>query len=1112
MQEDILLKKYRTGTTITYFDTMISENNYPISSIPAALYLDSFDSPMKMIVASEFQGNTAITTSNQIEVWHVSGEDNIQRLQEIPPGGRMITGRTFSQFSEGIDAIPRSISEHFNDQMYDIFSGQSENFTFVQEKLLDDFSVNIKLERSFDILNTLSTYNKAYKEFPVRNAQVGVVFGKLEAIQKIKDEEGNFVRVPLIGVPIGIFQPGNKFGSVSDVDKDGNRIRLNFKSPDDSWPNQNYYFDALTYQSDFNNYLPNMNDYIFDENNPLIEMPAEFQNTVLTNEYGEFIIHDVPVGAQTLMFEVDLLQQGMTQDEVALNFYPYSGNKDENIGSVPHFFFRQIPIDVVPAWGEIQSGYTEVNIKANLDLRKWATYFFPPACNKIQGIKSRYFQDNGSFKDEGDIGEVVLDRDDNSSEGVFFKIGDPALLRVIPTPLTVEVRDMTKISPAEIKNSNKSVQMVQVEDMLDRKEGKINVMSWQNEFSQIRDRVEFRKFGYNAIRIPANIYDPNGYKTQSSGIPKNGMHQKGVWLCSYQFKMYHANPNTAYRTTGFYLSNEEYNNSRDNYHINSEFPDGGDSGPDIDISSSINNDKVRLGNFPFEKSWSINYPTKYSIPKKPFISVLPRVITHGIRSYNLIESPSYTDGHLVGIGLGHNPDYGSIPTGGFGHARFGRNTEGGTAIDNDWYATSFSYYITNSELYHYEYSPFKQFGMYANGYFQEEDSYINYNDEMSPKPFSHVDNGEEYQRVEAGHGYYLHPFGLPRVGARYGFDYSCEYDNYRAANTILSGKTGFMLNNSEGADEDFYFSKSLNNYGVIFDEGHTCALRMDYDDEGDYRNNKNQGALSIYRIVNPGSIADPTEVYSLIQTSNVISYKCKIDFQRTRIQNARTTVRSSKMRKDNNGDQDCWTYWTDIKQGRTAGLQNKAYMTIKNNGATTATVKVNSITYVIASGTDSDPIFAEDIDTWDNMIIELESNAERGISENEGPIWAKFDYSFSFYAVTIPKYGTNGDEYVNCSNMDKYNIDFQEDAEINSNEIFYVTTRLSNIKTRTSCSSSTSFINGNIITVDGFYFINGDSSTILGIDVGKQKAESALSNETSWCAAYDGYYHGEWLN
>lgn len=72
-------------------------------------------------------------------------------------------------------------------------------------------------------------------------------------------------------------------------------------------------------------------------------MPAYYKYVTTTNEEGEFVIHNVPTGTQTIFFEVDLFKQGLTQDEIALNFYPFPADDSPNIDRLPSLFFRQFP-------------------------------------------------------------------------------------------------------------------------------------------------------------------------------------------------------------------------------------------------------------------------------------------------------------------------------------------------------------------------------------------------------------------------------------------------------------------------------------------------------------------------------------------------------------------------------------------------------------------------------------------------------------------------------------------------------------------------------------------------------------------------------------------------
>ena len=470
MQEEIQLQKYRTGTTIIYFNRDITEENYPITTYPATLYLNNQGNPYDLIVTDN---------NNNQEVWKLSGSDNINRIATVAQGGRVIHGRMFEQLIERSINDITGIQQKFINKMDQMFTAGTESYVMSKTKLLEDINVFINIERSFDILNTISTYNKTYNQIPKRNSKTGVVFGKIEAIQKIKDEDGNNIRIPLREIPFAIFNPTDKFPTINSVDDNGNRLRMYFQDKSVGWPNENYYTNPFSHEFD-KEFLLEKESYLFDANSREKKMPDEFLFSTLTNENGEFILNNIPTGPQTLMFEVDLLQQGLSKEEVALNFFPYRGDNISNIDEVPHFFFRQIPIDVLPSWGYEQSGYTQVDVSVNLDLRKWTTYFFPTTCTRVSNVAKYYF-DNATYDllDKSDKGEVVLDKAGYNVSGtteypktdIFMRVNSNLLYKYTPAPLVVEVRDMTKQGyPKE------GIQMVNIDNILDKEGGRLKTL------------------------------------------------------------------------------------------------------------------------------------------------------------------------------------------------------------------------------------------------------------------------------------------------------------------------------------------------------------------------------------------------------------------------------------------------------------------------------------------------------------------------------------------------------------------------------------------------------------------------------------------------------------
>jgi hypothetical protein len=743
MQEEILIKASRTGTTVHFFNTDINENNYSISTIPAVIKLNSTKNiPIEL---NTFDGVSLIKNTESVSVeqntftvlWkrnthqknYNDSEARMDYVQDtLFPNLNYISGRTFTQI---YDLPPsslqtNSIRNRFLSSMETQFTAGTTSYVFFEETLLDDLYANIKLERTFDVLDTLNIYNKVSGEYSTRESTTGVVFGKLEAIQKISDTNGNKIRIPLRNVPVGIFVSSTDFQTVNDLDNEGNRIRLNFrplKSTEDTYTTEysSYYFNSESVSFD-NQFLKRA---------PLdgINLHPTFVNVVYTNENGEFILHNIETGPQMLFFEVDLLKQGLTKDEVALNFFPYPPNFENiSIDTIPHYFYRAIPIDVVPSWGDsFQTGYTEVNISINLDLRKWITYIFPPITYKGNPIDSSAYQE------------------------------------ISRAPLTVQVRDMSRYDIKKLENAetisdkmevypSKRIQMVEIQNILDKNSEQ--QWEWANEFSQIKDKASFYTYGFHGIKLPANIYDDEGYKTNKFGEPQNSPYLRGVWLGGYQLKIFLTKETELYRTTGMALvsaNNERGWYDRDHFHCSLyEEIYSLSINESSDNSNSAWGKGVNLNKFPYEKAWSKNYPEPYSIPKPPKIENFTNY--YGIERPNL-ESPRFADGDLI---PGHSWLDG-------GYNGWGISWMGGIEQYTD-FATDVIGGAINTDMYRYEpigagqFGQNQYFGCYANGYFNGID---NFNGGVGAT--STVLSAEKYQRLEAGYGYYLFPSSMPRL-------------------------------------------------------------------------------------------------------------------------------------------------------------------------------------------------------------------------------------------------------------------------------------------------------------------------------------------------------------
>jgi hypothetical protein len=410
-----------------------------------------------------------------------------------------------------------------------------------------------------------------------------------------------------------------------------------------------------------------------------------------TNDEGEFVLYDVPIGNQIVVFEVDLLKQGLTRDEIALNFFPFPPDNNAIIDQIPNFSFKQFPINVVPAWGTIQTGYTELDVVLNIDLRKWTTYFFPPISLYGQRLETSVAQNAGNT----------------------FK---------------VKVRDM-----AQQGYPNTDIKITEVQNDLDRILNQ--QLNWQLEFAQIKNSAEFYKFGCPIIKLPANLYDPFGYKTDADGVPTG---HRGVWLSAYQLKINTEGSSATRATGGQYAWNGSDMYFKSHYDLNYSF-----GVPDTSPHPPTN---AGLGQFPYEQPWTIDYPNRYSIPAKPTDQRYQyggnRTPTSNPNLYYLDE-PAYNDGDLIGYEV---EDADGKYGGGFG-SQSGFGT---------WFHNRIAESITKNFMYKYE-AGVAWNETYANGYEPSNPGYTRFSGVSS------VVGGEKYQRFESGYGYFLRPLGWPRV-------------------------------------------------------------------------------------------------------------------------------------------------------------------------------------------------------------------------------------------------------------------------------------------------------------------------------------------------------------
>lgn len=862
MQEQIKLKTTRSGTTVSFFNTHLPADG--ITTYPAYVLFNNNNQPIH------------IETFDSIPLWRDTANNFVPLTSLNLP---FITGSTrFEDLQYSLNDYQKTrIGDKWENGMNILFSGQSTSHTFFRDTLLDDMFINIALHRSYSTLDTLNIYNNLVNSFPTQESDTGTVFGRLIAFQKILDVDGNNIAIPLKNVPIGIFNPTEEFPSPVSTDDNGNRITLNLQESSTAAS----YFNIQSYTADTTNYLRSGSEFT--------AVPACYKYVTTTNEEGEFVLHNIPTGTQTLFFEVDLFKQGLTQDEIALNFFPFPADDSPNISKIPSLFFRQFPIDVVPTWGVLQTGYTETNISVELDLRKWATFF-------VEQV---------SFND--------LDFDTLQTRG-------------FNTPLTIAFRNMAKTG---FPKSN--IQIVEIPDMLSRDVE--HVLLWDNEFPQLKSKAQFYTDGYHAFKLPANMYDPVGRKTDQNGFPVGS---KGVWLAGYQMSMYFSDQSQLFRNTGsskLFTQGDGYV-TRDHFNLNKN---------NVDLAQQNASAVSLAGNFPYERKWDHLYPEPYSIPHVP-TSQNPDFDLLNNSGKRWLERPRFLDGDLIG-----RPYHGFLESDNI----YGGTGGYGVAVDetnNEWFKTAFSKSVTKNYLYKYEKTenPNEQ---YAIGYMPNRSDFP-----VQPGASS-VLGGEKYQRVECGYGYWLRPEGWPRIA---------HYTNNGGSEAIYPFDTkypkGFVIPAiTNGGNEPLH---TANNYTTSFQYMSTAAGKKLYLDLGTETIMK-EGGLDIYRIVDPSPQNVNLSIPSVTPTFT------DYFFQKMYFQRGRAFLRTF-MGTDNDGGGHQHWFWSTDGDGWNASI-NEMTLTIRNSGVISVDIagrRLNPGASALFFGGE----LSENSVTLENMILRLPGN------------------------------------------------------------------------------------------------------------------------------------------
>lgn len=717
-QEEILIQGEAIKTIIKYFTTFSGQTSDDNSIY--YLITDINNNPLKLsqsILETEF----GLDYNNY----------NIP-LSAISAGYNIYTGSVIqNEVAKKIEPSERAyVSEDYIDRIkYQATQNQIPNasiFSYVlfEEVLFNDYFLNIKINRGVEVLNTLNVYNVPINESPKFNNDTGVLFGKIEAIQLLLDDEGNKLRVPIRNAVVGIFNASDEIPSIGSVDENGNRIQLNLFENLTSVNGAN----NLPSYGSFQSYLTDATFSPKDLGNDTI--PAKYKYTSLTNEFGEFVIHNIPTGQQTLMLEVDLLKQGLEPEEVALNFFPYPTNDDPNVSTIPHLYFNQFPVNIVPSWGELQTGYTQIELSIVLDLRKWITFFTYPISSKLGNPQNI---SNTNFGGEPKVLEELN------------AVG-------INNPFNVLIRDMTKPFVVDVLPKIELVKIIDVYDRnLDLKS------SWNQEFKIKSNKIDFNTTNFNAFKLPANLYDPDGFDTNGN---------KGVWLGAYQIKTSFPDPSISCQTTGFAENWPTDLAGNVKYFKVNHFDLNRFTGWENESNSPPPGSGI--GKYPYEKPWSLTYPDNYRVTRKPSIinplkswnpdgspNLNPSVVNrNGItNTFNLSQGefflqPRFMDGDMAG-----GPDAWATNANGYGLQQFNQVFAG----------NNFSREVTKNEIWRYE-AVDHWTEEWSNGY---NAGLTQYNLDKYPQAYDWAGKpdiaGERYQRLEAGYAYWLKPRGWPRI-------------------------------------------------------------------------------------------------------------------------------------------------------------------------------------------------------------------------------------------------------------------------------------------------------------------------------------------------------------
>ena len=526
----------------------------------------------------------------------------------------------------------------------------------------------------------------------------------------------------------------------------------------------------------------------------------------------------------------------------------------------------------------------------------------------------------------------------------------------------------------------RNIEVVEVPNIRNREENQ--QLMWKNEFKQLKSQVEIRRKGWSAFKVPANAYDPAGRKTNREGVPTNN---PGVWLACYQYKLFYDAGATNYRASGQrkVVLDDNSHIRRDHFHLNYPYEEYQNSNTSVEGAG--------LGAFPYERPWDHLYPEPYSIPR------LPQENNEGYSAGNtdegnVVENPRHIDGDRIGFPF-VPPDFTDDGFGG-GTGGYGAAYDYGAAV---WYKTDFSRLIAKNTYYRYENRgyPLEE---YATGYRPNDPDFP-----FAPGVSSVVD-GEKYQRVECGYGYFMRPEGWARVA---------NYPWWGTAEAIVSKDIDTNANN---AHQRLVLPEEINSAiiatvpkfnsmdVVSADAGQEISLNMGNNIPSQLR----AGYLDFYRIVN----SNPNENLNSLALDAQTTY-VRYNFSYVRIQNAHTPSQKPKWKLDT--QQEMWELSNGAVDGdgdskNNINTLNNALLEIKNLGVKTAKIEVlNSGTEITLTPGQTVQLTAAQLGytnsetglpRWSGLALKAEANAGFDYLQR---YYTRAEYAFEFKNVEFFK-------------------------------------------------------------------------------------------------------------